>query len=99
MKDSSSTDSLDSKKIKKASNSKSKKNQLDLPTKKNNSKDNNQGEVLLKLPGGFKYKTPGKKQRIIVASLVIALNLVFLILALLYLYNPAFKEFIYNVGR
>ncbi len=56
-------------------------------------------EVLLSLPGGFKYKLPGKRQRVIVGSLVLGLNLLLVAAVALYFYSPAFQEFIYNVGR
>ncbi len=49
--------------------------------------------------GGFKYKLPGKRQRIIVASVVLGLNVALVIAVLLYLKNPGFHDFIYNVGR
>ncbi len=56
-------------------------------------------EVLLRLPGGFEYKAPGKRQRVIIASLVLGLNALLLVAVGLYFYNPAFKSFIYNIGR
>ncbi len=56
-------------------------------------------EVLLSLPGGFKYKLPGKRQRIWVASVVIGLNALLILAVILYFYNPGFQDFIYNVGR
>ena len=59
----------------------------------------NEQEVLLKLPGGFEYKMPGKRQRIIVASIVVGLNFLLLIAVGLYFYVPAFKDFVYNLGR
>ncbi len=49
--------------------------------------------------GGIKYKLPGKRQRIIVASIVLGLNLALIIAVLLYLNNSAFHDFIYSVGR
>ena len=55
-------------------------------------------EVLIKV-GGFEYRTPGRRQRIIIGSIVIGLNLVLVIAVAVYFYNPAFQEFIYNVGR
>ena len=60
--------------------------------------DSDSQEVLIKV-GGFEYKTPTKKTRIFIASLVIGLNLLLVIAVLLYFYNPWFKDFIYNVGR
>ena len=56
-------------------------------------------EVLLNLPAGMKYKLPGKRQRIVVASLVLGLNLILVLAVLLYFYSPSFHDFIYNVGR
>ncbi len=47
----------------------------------------------------FKYKLPGKRQRLIVGSIVLGLNLLLVILVAIYFYNPAFQDFIYNVGR
>ena len=58
-----------------------------------------EGEVLLKLPAGLKYKLPGRRQRIFIGSLVIGLNLLLVIAVLLYFYNPAFHEFIFTIGR
>ncbi len=49
--------------------------------------------------GGIKYRIPGKRQRIIVASIVLGLNLLLLLAVVLYFKNPEFREFIYNVGR
>ena len=56
-------------------------------------------EVLLKFPAGLKYKLPGKRQRIIISSLVVGLNLLLVIAVIVYLYNPSFQNFIYNIGR
>ncbi|WP_320664017.1 hypothetical protein [Prochlorococcus sp. MIT 1223] len=56
-------------------------------------------EVLLNLPAGLKYRMPGQRQRVIVGSIVIALNVLLVLSVILYFYNPAFQEFIYNVGR
>ncbi len=64
---------------------------------KTNSSSSNQ-EVLIKV-GGFEYKTPGRKQRVIIGSIVIGLNLLLVIATLVYFNNPAFQQFIYNVGR
>ncbi len=49
--------------------------------------------------GAFTYKIPGKRQRVIVASLVLGLNLILALGVALYFYNPGFKDFIYNLGR
>ena len=56
-------------------------------------------EVLLKLPGGFKYKMPGKRQRVFIGSIVLGLNFLLILAVILYFYSPAFKDFIYTVGR
>ncbi len=56
-------------------------------------------EVLLNLPAGLKYRMPGKRQRMVIGSIVIGLNILLLIAVLLYFYNPSFQDFIYNVGR
>ncbi len=47
----------------------------------------------------FKYKLPGKRQRVIIGSIVLGLNLLLVILVAIYFYSPAFQDFIYNVGR
>ena len=56
------------------------------------------GEVLLKV-GPLKYRAPGKRQRVIIASIVIGLNLLLVIAVFVYFYSPAFQNFIYTVGR
>ncbi len=55
-------------------------------------------EVLIKV-GGFEYKTPTKRTRVVLGFLVIGLNLLLVLATALYFYVPAFKDFIYNVGR
>ncbi|AAQ00442.1 MULTISPECIES: hypothetical protein [Prochlorococcus] len=55
-------------------------------------------EVLIKV-GGFEYKTPGKRQRIIIGSIVLGLNLLLVLAVAAYFYIPAFQQFVYNVGR
>ncbi len=55
-------------------------------------------EVLIKV-GGFEYKTPGRRQRIIIASIVLGLNLLLVCAVALYFYSPSFQQFIYSVGR
>ncbi len=68
--------------------------------KKVKKQENSSGkEVLFSMPGGFKYKLPGKKQRILLGSIVIGLNAILVLVVALYFYNPSFQEFIYNVGR
>ena len=85
--------------------SKSKKNS-DRATKTSKVKDNkfkksssNDPDVLVNLPAGMKYKVPGKRQRVIIGSIVIGLNVLLVISVLVYFYNPSFQEFIYNFGR
>ena len=56
-------------------------------------------EVLLNLPAGFKYKMPGKNQRVLIGSIVVGLNVLLVISVVAYFYIPAFQDFIYNVGR
>ena len=57
------------------------------------------GEVLLSLPGGFKYQIPGKRQRMILGSVVIGLNFLLVLAVVVYFYSPAFQSFVYNFGR
>ncbi len=56
-------------------------------------------EVLLKMPGGLEYKMPGKRQRVVIGSIVIGLNVLLVLAVILYFYSPAFQDFIFNVGR
>ena len=56
-------------------------------------------DVLVNLPAGLKYKVPGKRQRVIIGSIVIGLNVLLVISVLVYFYSPSFQEFIYNFGR
>ncbi len=56
-------------------------------------------DVVVNLPGGLKYKLPGKRQRVLIGSIVVALNVLLVISVILYFYSPAFQDFIYNVGR
>ena len=78
----------------------------DKSIKTNKVKDNkfkkittNDPDVLVNLPAGMKYKVPGKRQRVIIGSIVIGLNALLVISVLVYFYNPTFQDFIYNVGR
>tara|TARA_B100000700_G_scaffold242644_1_gene270307 strand:- start:535 stop:810 length:276 start_codon:yes stop_codon:yes gene_type:complete len=64
--------------------------------KKSTSKD---PDVLVNLPAGLKYKVPGKRQRVIIGSIVIGLNVLLVISVLVYFYNPSFQDFVYNFGR
>ena len=59
----------------------------------------NDSDVLVNLPAGLKYKVPGKRQRVIIGSIVIGLNVLLVISVLVYFYSPSFQEFIYNFGR
>ena len=56
-------------------------------------------DVLVNLPAGLKYKVPGKRQRVIIGSIVIGLNLLLVIGVLFYFYSPAFQDFVYNFGK
>ena len=56
-------------------------------------------DVVVNLPGGLKYKLPGKRQRVAIGSIVVGLNVLLVISVILYFYSPAFQDFIYNVGR
>lgn len=72
-------------------------------SKKRNTTDNStssssEREVLIKV-GGFEYKTPTKRTRVLLGSLVIGLNVLLVMATALYFYVPAFKDFIYNIGR
>ena len=86
--------------------SNSKKNN-DKTAKTNKVKDNNKFKksssndpvVLVNLPAGMKYKVPGKRQRVIIGSIVIGLNVLLVISVLVYFYNPSFQDFVYNFGR
>ncbi len=89
-------------KAKSKASTKSAKKPPNFSSKKNSVKseqNSKEEEVLLNLPAGLKYKMPGKRQRVIIGSLVMGLNLILLIVVGLYFYAPGFKEFIYNVGR
>ena len=59
----------------------------------------NDPDVLVNLPAGLKYKVPGKRQRVIIGSIVIGLNVLLVISVLLYFYSPSFQDFVYNFGR
>ena len=56
-------------------------------------------DVLVNLPAGLKYKVPGKRQRVIIGSIVIGLNVLLDLSVLVYFYSPTFQEFVYNFGR
>ena len=47
----------------------------------------------------FTYTLPGKKQINIFGSIVLGLNLILILLAILYLKNQEFRDFVFNVGR
>ena len=59
----------------------------------------NDSDVLVNLPAGLKYKVPGKRQRVIIGSIVIGLNALLVISVLVYFYSPSFQDFVYNFGR
>ena len=82
---------------KKNSNSDSKANKVKGGKFKRSS--SNDPDVLVNLPAGMKYKVPGKRQRVIIGSIVIGLNVLLVISVLVYFYNPSFQEFVYNFGR
>ena len=78
----------------------------DKAIKKSKFKDNkfkksrsNDPDVLVNLPAGMKYKVPGKRQRVIIGSIVIGLNVLLVISVLVYFYSPSFQDFVYNFGR
>tara|TARA_Y100001968_G_scaffold268259_1_gene258549 strand:- start:2561 stop:2818 length:258 start_codon:yes stop_codon:yes gene_type:complete len=56
-------------------------------------------EVLLNLPAGLKYRMPGKRQRVLVGSIVVGLNILLVLSVVIYFYSPAFQNFVYNFGR
>tara|TARA_Y100001968_G_C18733316_1_gene425540 strand:- start:162 stop:437 length:276 start_codon:yes stop_codon:yes gene_type:complete len=56
-------------------------------------------DVLVNLPAGLKYKVPGKRQRVIIGSIVIGLNVLLVISVLVYFYSPSFQAFVYNFAR
>ena len=59
----------------------------------------NDSDVLINLPAGFKYKVPGKRQRFIIGSVVIGLDVLLVISVLVYFCSASFQIFIYNFGR
>ena len=63
------------------------------------SKSPDSGEIMFKLPGGMQYRIPGKRQRVVIGSLVIGLNLLLVIAVVVYFYVPSFQTFVYNFGR
>tara|TARA_Y100001968_G_scaffold309654_1_gene329693 strand:- start:786 stop:1016 length:231 start_codon:yes stop_codon:yes gene_type:complete len=68
-------------------------------SKKSKKKSSREQDVLLNLPAGLKYKMPGKRQRVIVGSVVVVLNIFLVLSVVVYFYSPPFQEFIYNFGR
>ena len=82
------------KKIASMSNSKS------LQAEKNSQKkfareDADKRDVLLKV-GPLEYKLPGKRQRLVIGSIVLWLNLLLVIAVIVYFYNPSFQEFVFR---
>ena len=47
----------------------------------------------------FTYTLPGKKQINIFATIVLSLNFAFILGIILFIKNPQFHDFIFNVGR
>ena len=45
------------------------------------------------------YTLPGKKQINIFGSIVLSLNMVFVLLVVLYFKNNEFHDFVFNIGR
>ena len=72
--------------------------QKEVKSKFKSGKQSEEGEVLLKV-GPLKYKLPGKRQRVIVGSIVVGLNVLLVAAVIIYFLNPDFQDFIYNVGR
>tara|TARA_B100000700_G_scaffold302134_1_gene372149 strand:+ start:214 stop:489 length:276 start_codon:yes stop_codon:yes gene_type:complete len=87
----------------KASNSKKTKDKAIKPNKLKENKfkksSPQDSDVLVNLPAGLKYKVPGKRQRVVIGSIVIGLNVLLVISVLVYFYIPSFQDFIYNFGR
>ena len=87
----------------KASNSKKNKDKAintdKLKGNKFKKSSSNDPDVLVNLPAGLKYKVPGKKQRVIIGSIVIGLNVLLVVSVLVYFYSPSFQDFVYNFGR
>tara|TARA_Y100001968_G_C18792794_1_gene451981 strand:+ start:242 stop:493 length:252 start_codon:yes stop_codon:yes gene_type:complete len=72
--------------------------------KRNSSQDksfstSDEQDVLVNLPGGLKYKMPGKRQRVVIGSIVIGLNILLVLSVVIYFYSPPFQQFVYNFGR
>ena len=76
-----------------------KKNTKDTSSKAKSFSNKKEEEVLLNLPAGLKYRMPGKRQRVIIGSVVVGLNVLLVLSVVFYFYSPAFQEFIYNFGR
>ena len=55
-------------------------------------------EVLIKV-GSLEYKAPGRRQRLVLGSIVLGGNLLLILATVLYFYSPSFKEFVYTFGR
>ena len=67
--------------------------------KSNSSGKSGGEEVLLNLPAGLKYRMPGKRQRVLIGSIVVGLNFIFLLGVIIYFYSTDFQQFVYNLGR
>ena len=83
---------------KKTSKFKSPENSLGKPNAKQSKSASSSEEVLIKV-GGFEYRTPGKRQRIVIGAIVIGLNILLVLASVAYFYIPSFQQFIYNIGR
>ena len=59
---------------------------------------NDQGEVLIKV-GGLEYREPGRRQRLVIASIFLGLNLLLVIAAIVFFYSPEFRDLVFNLGR
>ena len=65
----------------------------------NNAEKNLKKNIFSRIPKSFTYTLPGQKQRLILGSIVIGLNLLLLGAIYLYFNNPAFKDFVFQIGR
>ncbi len=66
--------------------------------KKTAEETQNDRDVLIKV-GPLKYRVPGKRQRVVLGSLVLILNLLLVLAVVAYFYVPSFQEFVFNFAR
>lgn len=66
---------------------------------KSEDKNSKKGLAKILAEKKFTYTLPGKKQINIFATVVLGLNLIFVLGILLFLKNQQFHDFIFNVGR